>query len=393
MAINNTDHPYNNRDVYNFFFHPLHFNKTNEVITPCSIAVNIALSIITVGIWQAVFWGVNRCDDAELRKWKKQKSQDDGTTHATHAVATANLGVSSPAQSGKNDQTATTNPQHGQPQEVPTVPLQPPVNVQPQPLVHETAGKGGEHIQFPRGGRCVKFFGREGQEEYLDSLKQNVGLHSNFFNPNNRHLELTVSPRPYKKETINFKTVEQLFHYQKALHLKAFGTAREITELTGTNKDVSDQARQKTQEYCAQTGDDNFQNILEAWDQESTLAMANGLVQKYAPDTYMGQQLAALPDRAVIVENTQGQLSAKFGHDEIWGNGGNDMGRNRQGILLMIIKALNKNKRGLDPQAIAKICADLEKQYLKALPRYGWSTKEQNDIIVRAMDTNFPNGW
>lgn len=61
MSVQSSNiHPYDtNSDVYNFFFHPLHFD--NVAINIVAVVTNIALSLFG-GLWQIPFWIVNRLD-------------------------------------------------------------------------------------------------------------------------------------------------------------------------------------------------------------------------------------------------------------------------------------------------------------------------------------------
>jgi hypothetical protein len=63
-------HPYSiNTDAYNFFFHPLHEMEENVLKTAAALIVNIALSILSFGIWQLPFWIVNRLDNEKFEEW------------------------------------------------------------------------------------------------------------------------------------------------------------------------------------------------------------------------------------------------------------------------------------------------------------------------------------
>lgn len=66
-------HPYNkNNEVYNFFFHPLHFKKDVSVL---SVITNIFISVITLGLWQIAFWVVNRLDHKRVEAWEKKRGE------------------------------------------------------------------------------------------------------------------------------------------------------------------------------------------------------------------------------------------------------------------------------------------------------------------------------
>lgn len=66
-------HPYElHTDAYNFFFHPLHKDKLQNIAL--SVFVNIALSILTIGIWQIAFWTVNRLDNRKVEIWQSHNT-------------------------------------------------------------------------------------------------------------------------------------------------------------------------------------------------------------------------------------------------------------------------------------------------------------------------------
>jgi O-acetyl-ADP-ribose deacetylase (regulator of RNase III) len=61
-------HPYdNNSKTYNFFFHPLYHREIEMRVI--SIAINIFLTLLTLGFWQLPFWIINRLDNKKVEKW------------------------------------------------------------------------------------------------------------------------------------------------------------------------------------------------------------------------------------------------------------------------------------------------------------------------------------
>lgn len=75
----NACHPYEkNSNEYNFFFHPLHNAKKNPVKAIVAVIINIALSILSFGLWQIPFWIINRLDQKKIEVWSLNSSSSNG---------------------------------------------------------------------------------------------------------------------------------------------------------------------------------------------------------------------------------------------------------------------------------------------------------------------------